>query len=301
MQFKYELKKIWVSLLISFVFCTVTCTSITYFLNNEIKLIKLVIDSIFYSLSLFHCFMYLIVKYSISTSYSSKNKYRNKVDFLFEQTGCVLFKNTEPKINYFFLKYTLISILACFIIFLFWVLFSQDLNTDHIKNDLSGFLIGMLFAQIAINTFSWYIIQPTLTQIIIKQLCYTLKKPIYDGSYLYLNNDKIIIVEENNKTSFYKENIFIYKNGKLHCERLPACISNVYIFKNKAYLNKSFLTLHKIKNMSEEELEEHYEYELKNNKRHWFIEGELFKNSENTNTDKEMREMIKLNKSITNF
>lgn len=300
MELKYKLKTIWFYLFISFVFCTIFSTSITYFLDNDIKLIKLIIDSTFYSLSLFHFFMYFIVRFSILSKDKKKNKHRHRVDFLFEQTGIALLKNTEPKINYFFLKYTLISIISSFIIFMLWILFTEDINTDYIKNDFVDFFIDMLFIQIAINTFAWYFLEPIIKEIIIKQLCYTLKKPIYNGSYLYLNNEKGII--ENNKLSFCEKDISIYKNGKLHCERLPACVFNVFIKKNKNNASSSFLFSHQeIKNMSVEELESYYEKELQRNKQYWFLNGKIFEPSQKLNDYKSIRNVIKLKQSVNNF
>ena len=72
--------------------------------------------------------MYFIVRFSILSKDKKKNKHRHRVDFLFEQTGIALLKNTEPKINYFFLKYTLISIISSFIIFMLWILFTEDIK-----------------------------------------------------------------------------------------------------------------------------------------------------------------------------
>ena len=86
MLFQYNLKKTWTYLLISFILCALICTPISYYLNNESKLSLLIFESIIYSLSLFHICMYFIIKHSATPiTDSRKNKYRHKVESLFEQ------------------------------------------------------------------------------------------------------------------------------------------------------------------------------------------------------------------------
>lgn len=288
MPFQYNLKKTWIYLLISFIFCSLIGTPISYYLNNESKLSLLIFESIIYSLSLFHICMYFVIKYSaINKTYSKKNKYGHKVESFFEQTSKSLFKDIEPKINYFVLKYSLICILLMTLILSLSLLFTTDSNFENTKNNLSYFFITMLFYQFSINLFIFYIMKPILTHIIIKQFCYIFKKRIYNDSYLYFLKEE--------------EKISIYKNGKLHCKRLPACLFKVTLFKNKPNSsNRTFLTYEDIKKATDEEIEKFYESYLSYNRKIWYLYGEIFK-LDRMYSDKDVRKIIKLKESVSNF
>lgn len=231
--------------------------------------------------------MYFIIKQtSISNSKNSKKRYRIQVDSLFEQTGDFLFSQSEPKINFYFLKYIIISFFIVLVSFILFIFYSTDFKMDKIENHLYDFLINMFFVQIAVNTFLWYIIQPIFTEIVFKQFCYKVKRKIYDNSYLYLKGEN---------------NILIFKNGKLHCDKLPAFIYEADIFKKTTYSNSPFLTYKKLKNMTESEIEGHYENNFQYNKQQWFLKGELFIPPNEINKIKDIRNMIKIKNSVNNF
>lgn len=232
--------------------------------------------------------MYFIIKHSATPiTDSRKNKYRHKVESLFEQTSKRLFKDIEPKINYFVLKYSLIFILFITLSFSLSLLFTTDSNFENIKNNLSYFFITMIFYQFSINVFIWHIMQPILTHVIIKQFCYIFKKRIYNDSYLYF-------LKEEKKIS-------IYKNGKLDCKRLPACLLEVTLLKKKPnYSNPTLLSYEDIKKATDEEIETFYESYFSYNRKIWYLYGEIFK-LDRMYSDKDVRKIIKLKESVSNF
>ena len=282
----YDLKKTWINLLIAFIICSIISTSGILFFIQELKTSRIIIEAFSCALFLFNFCMYFIIKHSPIHVYNfsgTKIKYRKYVDNFFEQTGRFFFNN-EPKIYYNYLKYIFYSFMLCFFIFAGNILFEDDLNLDKIKNNISYFVFLFIVMQVAFMMFTSYFIRPVLTEIIIKFLCYEIKKPIYNNCYFYLNT--------NNEA-------FIYKNGMLHCDRLPAYADGFIAFKKNQF--GKFLTYDDLKSASDNQLEDIYQSKALRQKRTWYLNGEELTLPNQNYTDKEIRNFIKLKNSATNF
>lgn len=284
----YNIKKTWFHLSISFLLCSISGIIISFFTNNNFKTAHFILDSITYSMFIFNIAMYFIIKIADNSNHSitKKIKYHKQIDCFFEETGKFFFPNKEPKINYYYLMYIFLFVLFCFLAFCFYVFFIAELNTDNIKNNVTEFIIGFVLLQVSFISFTWYFIQPIINKIVIKILCYKLKKPIYNNCYFYLNTNR---------------EAFILKNGILHCDRLPAYTDNFYVFENESEYGANFLTYKKLKAFSEKELEERYQLDSHEQKRTWYLNGKKIELPNTDYQDQEIRDLIKIKNSAINF
>ena len=284
----YDLKKTWIHILIAAITSLGLSYGILFLFHDGINTINFLNLYVIYWIISFYFTNNLAISKNFKPVLESETGWREgrKRRRFYKLTGETLFPKKEP----FFKKslFKNVSGWICAIFFVSLVLFfifqfdrqNPDSSTfKTIVSTLISFVVALGLTEILVNkpmTFLYYIF--------LRPYSYISKRTVYEDSTCYLNNHQMIS---------------IYKDGKLHCKRIPAYVSSLHFplyFDNKQYrYHKQF------KQMSLMHLEMLLNDSASSQNQEWHINGIKIDIPETATTHEEIRKHINMSKKVSEF
>jgi hypothetical protein len=271
----YDLKKTWIKILLSIPISIIISINFLFIFNNGFETKNLENHFLIYFLII----LLLIKDFIISNDFiflSSGDylfKEEQKIGIFYQLTGKFLFKTKRNIFKYsilhkIFLFSIIISFFSCTIVYFNAFINQEESNT--ILAILFYFILSLGFSVISI-IYLFYRPVRFFYYIFIEHLTYTVKRKIFGDNILYMNKEN---------------NLFIYKNNKLHCEKTPAYFHYFNI-------NQS------IENITNEDFEKNIiSSQIKGD---WYINGNKIEGIDNNSSNEDIRKKIKTMNITKNF
>lgn len=281
----YNLKKVWISLLLLPIPVSIFSIVLMFILKNGFETENFIlVFSLYFLFSYYSLKEFVLNKFENNIPNYRELKHSHKFKILYKQTANYLFDKKMPflssKVLYLICEIIITIFCIIGIIYLFVTIF-YSLPEYSFSKIIFALFTFLMCSFIFILFVKYLIYKPInmLFHLFIEPFCYLIKKDIDNDTTVYLKND---------------QNLYFYKNKKLHCDIFPAYIkifnSSFNKFKNVdfEYLNGKPVN---------EFIDDNY---MNCTEEEWFLNGEKVEIDTSLSLEKK-RNIIKLMKISKDF